>query len=283
MKVLIIYFSGTGNTKVLAQGYKTIFEKRGHEVSILSIEEGTNLPEHDILVVGGPIYAGNMPDELINWVRKNIKKVTAPKQAIVYSSSAGLLNANGVKSIGKKLINKGYTLIDSTTFEMPRNFYIDKYEPTPEALQKQHFESAVEKLIQSVNKVNRHKDVAKDETNSNTNFNTKPNANSNTQDNMTTETVGIEIKESVMMIDFFADLFRMMAKSMGKSFQINEKCIGCGVCEKNCPKENIDFKEKKYYNQCMLCTRCIHNCPVNAISYKGKTIEQYRVHYTLKI
>jgi len=275
MKVLIIYFSGTGNTKVLAQGYKTIFEKRGHEVSILSIEEGTNLPEHDILVVGGPIYAGNMPDELINWVRKNIKKVTAPKQAIVYSSSAGLLNANGVKSIGKKLINKGYTLIDSTTFEMPRNFYIDKYEPTPEALQKQHFESAVEKLIQSVNKVNRHKDDANYETNSNT--------NSNTQDNITTETVGIEIKESVMMIDFFADLFRMMAKSMGKSFQINEKCIGCGVCEKNCPKENIDFKEKKYYNQCMLCTRCIHNCPVNAISYKGKTIEQYRVHYTLKI
>jgi len=271
MKVLIIYFSGTGNTKVLAQGYKTVFEKRGHEVSILSIEEGTNLPEHDILVVGGPIYAGNMPDELINWVRKNIKKVTAPKQAIVYSSSAGLLNANGVKSIGKKLINKGYTLVDSTTFEMPRNFYIDKYEPTPEALQKQHFESAVEKLIQSVNKVNRHKDEANYET------------NSNTQDNITTETVGIEIKESVMMIDFFADLFRMMAKSMGKSFQINEKCIGCGVCEKNCPKENIDFKEKKYYNQCMLCTRCIHNCPVNAISYKGKTIEQYRVHYTLKI
>jgi ferredoxin len=91
------------------------------------------------------------------------------------------------------------------------------------------------------------------------------------------------IDESVIMIDFLADLFRIMAKYMGRSFSIGEKCIGCGKCEANCPKKNILYKDKKYFNKCMLCTRCIHNCPVNAISYKGKQIEQYRVHHVLSI
>ena len=85
--------------------------------------------------------------------------------------------------------------------------------------------------------------------------------------------------ESVIMIDLLADLFRLMAKSLGKSFQITEKCIGCGKCEKNCPQHNINHIKKRYANKCMMCTRCIHNCPVNAIDYKEKHINQYRVHY----
>ena len=88
----------------------------------------------------------------------------------------------------------------------------------------------------------------------------------------------LAIQDSVVMMDFLADVFRIMAKYMGKSFHIGEQCIGCGRCEKNCPKKNIDHKEKKYANKCMMCTRCIHNCPVNAIDYKGKRIEQYRAH-----
>ena len=94
-------------------------------------------------------------------------------------------------------------------------------------------------------------------------------------------TTVLGISESVIMIDLFADVFRLMAKSLGKSYQITDKCIGCGKCEKNCPQHNIDFRKKYYSNKCMMCTRCIHNCPVNAIAYKGKHIEQYQVHYDI--
>jgi len=249
MNVSIVYFSGTGNTKAIAQGYEAVLAKSGHHIEIMSIEESTCIPDHELLIIGGPIYAGNMPDELINWIRKNVKRVDE-KKTIVFSTSAGLLNANGVKSIGKKLINKGYSLLDMSAFEMPRNFYIDKYDPTPDNIQKQQFENAATKIMESLSKIN--------------------NCNQ------------IRIKESVIMIDLFADLFRIMAKSLGKSFSINENCIGCGMCEKNCPKKNIKFKDKKYFNKCIMCTRCIHNCPVNAISYKGKQIEQYRVHHDIK-
>ncbi|MDH8679086.1 EFR1 family ferrodoxin [Fusibacter bizertensis] len=254
MKVSIIYFSGTGNTKAIAIGYKEALEKNGHTVSLQSIEEYKTNEAHDLLIIGGPIYAGNMPDDLLNWVRKNIPHVSN-KKAIVYSTSAGLLNANGIKSIGKKLMKRGYKVIDTLTFEMPRNFYVDKYDPTPEKIQKKQFETASQMIIESV-----------DSLSSNSSF---------------TIESAIKFKDSVLMIDLLADVFRIMAKSMGKNFAIEASCIGCGKCEQNCPKTNINFKEKAFSNKCMLCTRCIHNCPVNAISYKGKKIEQYKVQYSL--
>jgi len=249
MKTLIVYFSGTGNTKAIACGYEKAITKAGHSAILSSIENLHEIPEHDFLIVGGPIYAGNMPDKLINWVRKTLPANGLNKKAIVYSTSAGLLNANGVKSIGKKLIKKGYTLVDAPTFEMPRNFYIDKYDPTPESIQKQQFENASAAILKSVGKMGGN--------------------------------AVLDLSESVIMIDLLADVFRLMAKSLGKSYQITDQCIGCGKCEKDCPQQNIDYKKKLYSNKCIMCTRCIHNCPVNAIVYKGKQIEQYRVHYEI--
>ena len=250
MNIAIAYFSGTGNTQAIAYAYEKALAHLGHHVTITSIEKNETLPPHDLLIVGGPIYAGNMPDELINWVRKNISNITNNQKAIVFSTSAGLLNAHGIKSIGKKLAKKGYTVISTPTFEMPRNFYIYKYEPTPEPIQKQQFEDASKQIMDSI------KAIDKDEP--------------------------INTDASVLMIDLLADVFRIMAKSMGKNFQIDETCIGCGKCETSCPKQNINFRDKKYSNRCILCTRCIHNCPVNAISYKGKKIEPYKVHYEIK-
>lgn len=248
MKVAIVYFSGTGNTKAVAEAYKVLLENSKHEVNICSIEKNESISKHDLLIIGGPIYAGNMPDELINWVRKNVENVSG-KKAIVFSTSAGLINANGVRSIAKKLSNKGYDIVDTSAYEMPRNFYIDKYDPTPEHIQKQQFETVAQKILVSLNCLDNQIELAFD--------------------------------ESVVMLDFYADLFRVMAKFMGKSFSIDETCIGCGLCEANCPKKNIRYIEKEYFNKCMMCTRCIHNCPVNAISYKGKKIKPYRVHYEI--
>lgn len=249
MKVSVVYFSGTGNTQSVALGYERALIAAGHDVSVSSIEDSTAIDEHDLLIVGGPIYAGNMPDELINWVKKYVSPASDNQKAIVFSTSAGLLNANGIKSIGKKLSKKGYTLIDLTAFEMPRNFYIDTYDPTPESAQRIQFEKAGQTIIDSVGKIQ--------------------------------STGSAVVDESVLMIDFLADVFRLMAKSMGKSFTIDDTCIGCGKCERECPKNNIDYQRKTYSNKCMLCTRCIHGCPVNSIAYKGKKIDQYVVHYEI--
>ena len=251
MKIHIVYFSGTGNTMAVAKAYGKQLEHLGHDVKIDTIEGKQSIEPHDFLIVGGPIYAGNMPHELIQWVRRHVPKSNGPKKAIVFSTSAVLGNAHGVKSIAKKLIKKGYEITDAACFEMPRNFYIERYDPTPEADQIRQFKQAAEMIVQSI------------------------------------ETMGkattYNVTSSVIMIDMLADIFAIMAKSMGKKFEIDETCIQCGICEKNCPKENITVATKTYHNRCILCTRCIHSCPVGAISYKGKKIEPYRVPYEIKI
>lgn len=251
MKVLILYFSGTGNTKVIGQGYEQALSKIGHQVTLQSIEGLKTLEDHDLLIIGGPIYAGNMPHQLLFWLKKHLQSTKQSKKAIVFSTSAGLLNAHGVNSVGKKLIKNGYQVMDLIRYEMPRNFYVDRYEKTPEALQKKQFQIASQQLIASISKIDSNQTL--------------------------------QINDSVILKDMFADIFSIMAKFLGKNFKIHDNCIKCDVCQSNCPKNNISLEDKKYHNKCILCTRCIHNCPVNAISYKNKKIEPYQVHYELTL
>ncbi len=65
MRVAIVYFSGTGNTKNIGFGYKKHLENMGHVVDISSIENIAYFEDHDVLIVGGAIYAGTMPHKLI--------------------------------------------------------------------------------------------------------------------------------------------------------------------------------------------------------------------------
>jgi NAD-dependent dihydropyrimidine dehydrogenase PreA subunit len=59
-----------------------------------------------------------------------------------------------------------------------------------------------------------------------------------------------------------------------------EKCSGCGLCARKCPMLNITLKDKRpqWGPGCTMCLRCYHHCPVNAISYGKATANkgQYR-------
>ena len=59
---------------------------------------------------------------------------------------------------------------------------------------------------------------------------------------------------------------------------IDESCIHCGLCAKECPEQAIEMKEHVTFRkeQCMMCLRCLHHCPVNAIRFKNKDKGQYR-------
>ena len=52
------------------------------------------------------------------------------------------------------------------------------------------------------------------------------------------------------------------------------KCIGCGICAKNCPTKNIRIENCKAVAsaKCTMCYRCVDYCPKQAITLLGKTI-----------
>ena len=58
-------------------------------------------------------------------------------------------------------------------------------------------------------------------------------------------------------------------------FKVNATCVGCGVCESQCPVRAIEVRNKKpvwVKEKCLLCLGCVHKCPMNAISYTEDTI-----------
>lgn len=54
-----------------------------------------------------------------------------------------------------------------------------------------------------------------------------------------------------------------------------QKCTRCGLCARSCPTMNISMKKQGEPPQwgpvCTMCLRCYHSCPVHAISYGTKT------------
>ncbi len=63
--------------------------------------------------------------------------------------------------------------------------------------------------------------------------------------------------------------------------RVNEDCIGCGLCARDCPCKAIEMKNGKpawTARECTMCFRCLHACPTFAIDYDEKTRQngQYR-------
>ncbi len=59
-----------------------------------------------------------------------------------------------------------------------------------------------------------------------------------------------------------------------KHFNVENSCIGCGLCAKKCPVNAIKMEYGKPVwtkDRCVMCLGCLHRCPKFSIQYDNKT------------
>ena len=63
-----------------------------------------------------------------------------------------------------------------------------------------------------------------------------------------------------------------------KKFTVTDKCTSCGTCAAVCPADNIEIAGGKpvWKHHCELCCGCIHHCPVQAIQAGSGTEKRLR-------
>jgi ferredoxin/flavodoxin len=64
------------------------------------------------------------------------------------------------------------------------------------------------------------------------------------------------------------DSLDRLIRHSDKTYRVNEKCDGCGICERICPVKNIRMVNSRpvWQNHCEACIGCYNWCPNRAIS-----------------
>ena len=262
MKITGLYFSGTGNTKWVAEQLGSSLTHKNHDVEMLSIEEIEvdqlieKFQSSDIIGFLYPGYGCDMPklyeeylDQLSNIkLRKNTKAFSILTAAI-YIADGAIITKPLCDKIGAELL-WGNVIILPCNFDTPVPF----------------FQIPSEKRIKNMKKKAKVKiDMIAN--------NMETNEKSYDGGDLFNTTTG--------------KMHRDGWKSSMNSYdiKINEsECISCGKCVKLCPAGNLTISEKgqpvKTNGHCSVCLRCINSCPTYAIrmfSSKGKrAYKQYK-------
>ncbi|HEX3077114.1 MAG TPA: EFR1 family ferrodoxin [Lachnospiraceae bacterium] len=251
MNTLILYFSGTGNTKYVANKIGKVMNELGSLTEIHSIEEKYTIDPNtfDLIILGCPKYYEYPVLDFIGYLKKSFPKSPKTIPAMVFCTQAAHLETDFSK-IERILKRKNYRVTVSRSFQIANNMVIfNSFPPTDQ-----------EKIQANIDKLNRElKPLLRDFID------------------------GKEKKDSPrilfrMVTHLSGVAFTKLFPIFGMKYSISNQCTGCGLCTKRCPRKNIKMQEGKprFGRNCLFCMRCITICPKQAILYRKKHCEQYK-------
>lgn len=239
---MILYFTGTGNSLYAA---KNLLPEDEELISMADLlKEGkreVELKKDEPLGLVFPVYFYTIP----SIVRDFLKNVEFKNAGYVYSvitCGGGTGQASAV--LFKLLKEKGITLSYFKELLMPDNSMLFYQIPG--------VEEGKGRLNDALTEISAIKsDIASKKTN--------------------------RIKSGTILSDVLGVGYKMCSGT--KKFYAEASCIGCGLCERNCPENAIKLVDNKpiwQKDKCCKCSSCINRCPVQAIQYGKGTKNRNR-------
>ncbi len=236
---MIIYFSSTGNCEYIAK--KIAVATNDFAISIQEIKTDINLKNMEQLGIITPTYYWGLPSYVEEFLSK-IKINNTLNSYIFYIATYGTTTGQADYFIKQLLKKQGIILTASFSIKTVDNwtvsFDLNNQEYIKDTLIKE------EEQINQVIDLIKHKQriyITKD-------------------------------KKSLFMCKNARFYYNKARKT--KHLHVTNNCIGCGLCEKNCPINAIkivDGKPTWVLKQCIMCFGCLHRCPKFAIQYDNKT------------
>lgn len=246
-RIGIFYFSGTGNTEIIAKLLSKSYERKQIEVELFRIEDIVNhknpfvINDFDMIGVGHPVlgFGASGITDLFAQMLPHCPE----KKAFIFktASSPHYLNQGASDTVIQAMEAKGYRVFHNSIIAMPCNWYI-KYD---DQLNKQLYQAAVKKV-----------------------------------DKIVADTINTQ-EQHLKINGVLSKLLRFLyygeehygAQYFAKGLAASANCNRCKKCVRDCPTNNISEAEGKicFGSNCIWCMRCIYACPNHAIKARHLT------------
>ncbi len=266
MKLLFLYFSGTGNTDYvahyLARQMALTQAQPALEVELRSMEwqSAEALTDFNLLAVGFPVYAADSPE----FVQAYLKHLPAGegRGAFVFCTK-GAFAGSAVQRSLRRLGAQGYVPLGGGSVLMPGTDGLSMVSKNSWMARK-----ALEKDYEQLKDADH---LAED------------------MASVLTDLLGGRPTEALRLAlptrtgaslsdQVWAFLYKATENWARARLHADERCEGCGLCARLCPVNSVELRGGRphFAEHCVLCIRCLHACPQEAIQIGKLTVGKFR-------
>ncbi len=238
---MIIYFTGTGNSKYIAEILKNELEDTIVDAAeLIKAGEKPKFSSEKPYVFVSPTYAWRLPRLFERWIQGC--KFDGNQKAyflLTCGDSIGVAS-DYIKKFSHKM---NFDYMGTTEVIMPEN-YIVMFAPPTETEDIDIIAKATEHTKELSSRILTEQSFAQ--------------------------------KKYTFMEHLYSDIVNPLFYKFyvrAKKFYATDACISCGQCVKNCMLNNVNLKDGKpvWGKNCTHCMACICKCPTEAIEYGKQT------------